>query len=63
MSCYCNCSVALPHGAMGWTAVCIVVFSDHYHLLYDLNCKILKNINLRTDSSLSHRGRGEGGGA
>ena len=22
MSCYCYCSVALPHGAMGWSAVC-----------------------------------------
>ena len=22
MSCYCKCSVALPHCAMGWSAVC-----------------------------------------
>ena len=22
MSCYCKCSVALPRGAMGWSAVC-----------------------------------------
>ena len=22
MSCYCKCSVALPHGAGGWSAVC-----------------------------------------
>ena len=22
MSCYCKCSVALPHGSMGWSAVC-----------------------------------------
>ena len=22
MYCYCKCSVALPHGAMGWSAVC-----------------------------------------
>ena len=22
MSCYCNCSVTLPHGAVGWSAVC-----------------------------------------
>ena len=22
MSCYCKCSVALPGGAMGWSAVC-----------------------------------------
>ena len=22
MYCYCKCSVALPHGAVGWSAVC-----------------------------------------
>ena len=22
MSCYCKCSVALPHSAVGWSAVC-----------------------------------------
>ena len=22
MSCWCKCSVTLPHGAMGWSAVC-----------------------------------------
>ena len=22
MSCYCKCHVALPHGAMSWSAVC-----------------------------------------
>ena len=22
MSCYCKCSVPLPHGAVGWSAVC-----------------------------------------
>ena len=22
MSCYCECSVALPHGAVGWSLVC-----------------------------------------
>ena len=22
MSCYCQCSVALPHGAVGWPVVC-----------------------------------------
>ena len=27
MSCYCKCSVALPHGAMGWAAVCDCVCS------------------------------------
>ena len=24
--------VVLPHGAMGWSAVCFVVFPDHSHL-------------------------------
>ena len=28
------CLVALPHGAVGWSAVCIVVFSDHTRLLF-----------------------------
>ena len=22
MSCYCKCPIALPHGAVGWSAVC-----------------------------------------
>ena len=22
MTCYCKCSMALPHGAVGWSAVC-----------------------------------------
>ena len=29
---YCKCSVALSHGAMGWSAVCDSVFPDHTHL-------------------------------
>ena len=35
MYCYNKCSVALPHGAVGWFAKCsvIVVFHDHTHLL------------------------------
>ena len=35
MSCYCEFSVALLHGAMGWCAVCIVVFPDHTRLLLE----------------------------
>ena len=31
---YYKCSVALPHGAVGWSAVYDVVFSDHTHLLF-----------------------------
>ena len=36
MYCYCKCSVVALHGAVGWSAVMIVVFSDHTHffLLY-----------------------------
>ena len=32
MYCYYKCSVELPHGAMGWSAVCwsaVCVFPDH----------------------------------
>ena len=29
-----QCSVALPHGAVGWSAVCDVVFFDHTYLLF-----------------------------
>ena len=29
MSCYCKCFVALPHGAVGWSAVCDCGFPDH----------------------------------
>ena len=36
MYCYCKCSVALPHGAVGWSALCeIVVIPDLTHLLFD----------------------------
>ena len=33
MSYDCYCSVALPHGAVGWSAVALV-FPDHTHLLF-----------------------------
>ena len=33
MSCYCICSVALPHGAVGWSAMCHVVFADRTDFL------------------------------
>ena len=33
MSCDSQCSVACPHGAIGWYAVVIVVSPDHTHLL------------------------------
>ena len=30
----CMGPVALPHGAVGWSAVCVVVIPDHTHLLF-----------------------------
>ena len=32
MSCYCQCSVALPQGPMGWSAVCDSSISCSYPL-------------------------------
>ena len=32
MYCYCKCSIALPHGDVGWSAVC----DDHTHLFFVL---------------------------
>ena len=34
MSCYCLCSVVLPHGAVVGLMCAIVVFPDHTHLLF-----------------------------
>ena len=34
MSCDCKCSVALPHDAVGLSAVVIVVFPVYTHLLF-----------------------------
>ena len=35
MYCYYKCSVALLHGAVGWSALCvIVVYPDQTHLLF-----------------------------
>ena len=33
MYCYYKYSVVLPHGAMGWSAVCDCGIPDHTHLL------------------------------
>ena len=35
-----QCSVTLPHGAMGWSAVCFVVFPDQTHLLLGLKARL-----------------------
>ena len=32
ISCYCKCPVAHTHGAVGWSAVVIVLFPDHTHI-------------------------------
>ena len=34
ISCDCKCAVAIPHDAVGWSAVCDVVISDHTQLLF-----------------------------
>ena len=34
MPCDCQCSVALPHGAMGWSAVCDGGISWSYPLIF-----------------------------
>ena len=36
MSCYCKCPVVLPHGAVGWSAVCDCCFSLSYLLFNKL---------------------------
>ena len=33
MACHCKCYVALPHSAVGWSAVCDCGISDHSHLI------------------------------
>ena len=35
MSCYSKCHVALPHGTVGWSAVCDFGISRSYSLLVD----------------------------
>ena len=36
ISCDSQCSVALPHGAVGWSAVCDCAIPDHTHLYFML---------------------------
>ena len=43
MSCDCKCSVALPHDAVGLSAVLSVVFPVYTHLLFCLSCVQLFN--------------------
>ena len=50
-SVYCKCSVALPQGAMGWSAVCDVAFPDHTHLLWGQGHKMLPKM---LPSTLNH---------
>ena len=49
MSCFCYCSVALPHGAMGWSAVCDCGISLSYSLAFFL---ILGRLNYPFSSKL-----------
>ena len=42
MSCYCV-TVALPHGAVGWSAVCDCGIPDHTHSLF-----LFEDVNLDT---------------
>ena len=46
MSCYCICSVVLPYGALGWSAVCDcgINFPDHTNLLLLFSCIAKKQI-------------------
>ena len=37
MSCYSNCSATLPHGAVGWSAVCDCGITYHTRLLFSTN--------------------------
>ena len=34
MSCYCKCSVTVPHGAMGWSALCNIDIFLSYSLTF-----------------------------
>ena len=43
MFCYCKCSMALPHGALGWSAVLAYSISLSYSLSV-LYCKNIINI-------------------
>ena len=42
MYCYYKCSVALPLGAVGWSAVVIVIFSDHNYFLVIFVCIVFE---------------------
>ena len=46
MSCYCECPVALSHGAVGFLQFVIVVFPDHSHFLYDQKLQPLGDFTL-----------------
>ena len=53
--------MALPHGVMGWSAVMIVVFSDHTHLFLlftaPIVCFCLICFFTSTQQSFSYAGR------
>ena len=50
MYCFYKYSVALPHGYVGWSAVCDLVFPDHSHFLIKTlmqNKKVTKILNYK----------------
>ena len=60
MSCYCKCSVTLPHGAVGWSLVCDCGIPDHTHLLFGKEsngvtrkyCNVISEEQLKNDRIL-----------
>ena len=57
MSCDCYCSVALPHGAVSWSAVCDCDISQSNSLAFLKNCfsvsvSVYNIIDIPVDSAL-----------
>ena len=51
MSCYCKCPVALPQGAVGWSAVCDCGNSWSYSLTF---CRVMTNCDTKGNIFLSY---------
>ena len=45
MSCDCPCSVALPHGTVGWSAVCDCGISWLYSLFFEWDDESEETVN------------------
>ena len=50
-----RCCVALPHSAMGFQQLVIVVFPDHTHLLFLLMCPDTSFTSAGTQSPVFHK--------